>query len=86
MTEEINEPVEVTAKFAGGRLTPLLFCRQGRDYLVEQVEFVHSTNEGEARLYFFSVSGLGAIYQLVFNSQTFVWYLKGLEVLQGPTR
>ena len=85
MTEAINEPIEVIAKFAGGKLTPLFFHRRGRKYRVESVEFVHSVKEGETRFYHFSVVGSGTLYRLIFNSQAFVWRLSAAETEAAGT-
>ncbi len=79
MSEEINEPILVTAKFEKGQLTPLLFFWRGRDYRVSRVDFVYASCRGEAKFYFFSVSGDGTRYQLVFNNRTFDWKLGKVE-------
>ena len=80
MAEKINEPIEVWASFARGKLQPLRFQWQGRSYLVRQTEFVHSTYRGLSRVYYFSVVCPQARCQLAFDSQTFGWRLMGVEV------
>ena len=79
MAEKINEPIEVWASFDRGKLRPMRFHWRGRAYPVRKTEFSHYSQKGDARLYFFSVAGPGAVYQLVFNSQTFGWRLVGAE-------
>jgi len=75
MAELINEPIEVWASFAKGKLRPMRFHWRGRAYPVRGVELSHFTQKGSTKLYFFSVAASGAIYQLIFNSQTFGWRL-----------
>jgi hypothetical protein len=79
MAEKLNEPVEVWAGFAKGKLTPLRFCWRGRAYPIRQTEFTHCTNQGSVRYYFFSVAAPGALYQLVFNSRNLTWRLTGID-------
>jgi hypothetical protein len=79
MAEKINEPVEVWASFAKGKLRPLRFHWRGRAYPVRKTEFVHFSQKGAAKRYYFSVVAPGATYQLIFNSQTFGWRLAKVE-------
>ena len=79
MTEEINEPIQVIAKFKKGQLVPIRFSWRNRNYPIQRVEFIHFRNQGEAKLYFFSAIGDEANYQLIFNSQTFGWRLGKIE-------
>ncbi len=79
MIEKINEPVQVIAKFEKGEVKPLYFSWQNRDYQVKKIEFVHSHSQGAAKLFFFSVVGIGANYELIFNSQNFTWRLGRIE-------
>lgn len=81
MSEEINESVLVTARFDRGRLIPLLFGWRGRSYRVDRVDFAWASRKGEAKLYFFAVSGAGARYQLMFNDKTLDWRLGKLEAI-----
>jgi hypothetical protein len=79
MSEKINEPIKVVARFEKGRLLPLSFLWKNQCYKVDQIDLVHFSWQGSARIYFFSTRGGGAKYQLVFNSQTFGWRLAQLE-------
>lgn len=79
MTEEINESIQIVAKFEKGKLSPLHFSWRGRNYRIERVEFVHFRHQGKAKLYFFSAIGAEANYELIFNSQTFSWRLGKIE-------
>lgn len=79
MTEKINEPIEVLVKFEKGKLIPFQFSWRGQNYPLKKIEFVHFSEKGNARLYFFSAVGAQANYQLVFDSQRFTWRLGKVE-------
>lgn len=79
MSEEINEPILVTAKFEKGRLTPLLFFWRGRGYRVDGVSFAWAAKRGEAKLYYFNCRATRAQYQLIFNDRTLDWRLGRVE-------
>lgn len=81
MSEEINEPVLVTAKFERGKLIPLSFAWRGRGYRVDGVNFFYAVRKGEAKLYYFNCRAVSAQYQLVFNDKTLDWRLGRLELV-----
>lgn len=54
MIEEINEPIQVVAKFDKSKLYPLCFSWRGRNYQIQRIEFTHSYHQGKAKLYYIS--------------------------------
>ena len=54
--ELLNDPVDVRVEFSGRRVRPSCVRWGARDYPMEKVNLIHSTNEGETRIFYFSVS------------------------------
>jgi len=79
MFNKINETIQVIVKFKKGQIKPLYFSWRDKDYQVKKIEFIHSRYQGKAKLFFFSVVGVEANYELIFNSQNFTWKLGKIE-------
>jgi hypothetical protein len=72
------QPVEVTAKFTPeGRITPLKFCRQDRQYQVESTERRWQEQNG---YHILVMAASGQIFELLFSRLESRWYL----VCPGP--
>ena len=85
MLEQINEPIEVIAKFvllrqgfggqAGNKTIPVKFLWQGREILVKKVNLAYSRWEGRIKLHYFAVSDEANYFKLQLNSETLQWTL-----------
>lgn len=75
MIEQINEPIEVIAKFAANKTVPVKFLWQGREILIKKVNLAYSRWEGRAKFYFFAVSDGTNYFKLQFNSDNLNWIL-----------
>jgi hypothetical protein len=76
----IDEPVAVVASFGdGGRIRPLRFRWGGRVIQVEEVTYRWTQYEGRRKLYFFSITDGGALYNLSFDPAGLRWMLKAVE-------
>lgn len=75
MLEQINEPIEVIAKFAGNKTIPVKFLWQGREILVKKINLAYSRWEGRTKFYFFAVSDDTNYFKLQFNSDNLNWIL-----------
>jgi len=85
MLEQINEPIEVIAKFvllrqgfggqAGNKTIPVKFLWQGREILIKKVNLAYSRWEGRSKFYFFAVSDSTNYFKLQFNSESLGWTL-----------
>ena len=78
MLEEINEPIEVFAKFTGNKTIPLKFVWQNKEILVKKVNLTYSRFEGRVKFYFFAVSDGENYFKLQFDTDNLGWTL--LEV------
>ena len=79
---ELNEPVQVLVDFrpSAHRLKPTVvmpraFLWRNRRYLIHSLNLVHHEKQGEATVYYFSVSNQTNTYKLSFNNSTLEWRL-----------
>lgn len=76
---ELQEPINVWTLFKGNTITPHIFFWQGRKIKVETVNLVHTTKEGSATRYHFSVSSNGNFYRLGFELTKLKWFLEAVD-------
>lgn len=69
----LNEPVSVVASFAGGKAVPHRFRMGNRVYDIKQINLIHATREGRARIVYFSVSDALNFWKLRFDTENFEW-------------
>ncbi len=75
MLEQINEPVDVVAKFIKNKLIPIKFLWKGREIAILKINLTWSTFEGRNKFYFFAVSDSTNYFKLQFNSDNLSWTL-----------
>jgi hypothetical protein len=75
MTTMLDEPVTVSAVFAGGTVRPVWFHRRGTQIQIREIGFTWKTREGNALILHFSVTDGQGTYELRFNAGTFTWRL-----------
>ncbi|MEJ0021887.1 MAG: hypothetical protein WDN47_04940 [Candidatus Doudnabacteria bacterium] len=75
MLEQINETIEVIARFSGNKATPVKFLWQGREIPVKKINLTYSRFEGRVKFYFFAVSDDTNYFKLQFNSDSLIWTL-----------
>ena len=87
MFNQINEPIEVVAKFFAGKLLPVKFFwparsasgsvsgRHGQEILIKKINLAWSRWEGRTKFYFFAVSDNANYFKLQFNSENLSWTL-----------
>ena len=75
MFNEINEPIEVIAKFTRTETVPVKFLWNGREILVKKVNLVYSSFIGRTKFYFFAVSDDTNYFKLQFNTENLQWIL-----------
>jgi hypothetical protein len=74
--ESIQERIKVRADFEGGKITPLLFKRNGRKHRVEEVNLRWEDREAGRKLFYFSISDdAGDVYQLHLDAADMSWHL-----------
>lgn len=80
MVEVIDEPIDVSAIFRNGRIKPLSFIWNRERYEIKEVTYTWNDRQGEARLFYFSVSDGANLYELCFNSKTMDWKLNRVYI------
>lgn len=71
-----SDPIDVLVSFNhSGRVRPHRFRHAGRVYDVKQVNLVHASREGRAKIFTFSVSDDTNAWQLRFNTDDLSWRL-----------
>lgn len=80
MHESINEPIEVAAVFAQGKIRPFAFLWNKRKYHIGRVNLVHLAHQGQNIIHYFSVSDPSATnhYQISFDTGSLHWTLTEL--------
>ncbi|OGL66751.1 hypothetical protein A2856_03225 [Candidatus Uhrbacteria bacterium RIFCSPHIGHO2_01_FULL_63_20] len=73
MHETCDDPIDVVVSFTDGRVTPRRLRWRGREYAVERVNLIHATNEGERRVFYFSVSDRNHDFKLRLDTEALQW-------------
>ncbi|MFH0881560.1 MAG: hypothetical protein V2A56_01100 [bacterium] len=74
--EDIGDRIEMIALFRDGRIRPLKFRWRNRVHKVERVNGEWATDQGQTRLYHYSVMTSGPdVYELTYNSDSRGWVL-----------
>lgn len=76
---EILEPINVWVYFKNTQIQPFMFFWKGRQIKIETINLVHSSKEGSATLYHFSISAGGNFYRLRFDTVTLKWFIEAVE-------
>lgn len=76
---EISEPVNVWVFFKGNILQPYVFFWRGRRIVIDKINLVHTSKEGENTFYHFSISAGANFYKLVFELPKMTWQLEAVE-------
>jgi hypothetical protein len=74
----IDESIRVGAAFENRRVLPVWFVWRNRRYKVERVCFTWHSNQGNSKIYHYSVTDGINTYELRFNSNTLEWSLGGV--------
>ncbi len=76
MIETINEIVDVVSVCTNGKMHPLRFKWRGKVVRVKRITGEWSRNEGEAKIYYYSVLGESSDYfEICYDSRMLVWTL-----------
>ena len=78
MHEKINEPVEVLVKFSKEKMSPTFFKWREKTYKIEKLNLVHKKNDGNDKVYYFSVSDNVNFFRLAFSTRDMGWVLEEL--------
>ena len=76
MVTLVEEPVDVSAVFRGGKLRPTAFLWRGRNYRVRRVLGTHRTLKGRyLELHYSVMSENPEVYELRFSTEGMSWSL-----------
>lgn len=75
MLEQINDPIDVIAKFTGDKTIPVKFLWNGKEFLIQKVNLAYSQFIGRTKIYYFAVSDSANYFKLQFNTETLAWTL-----------
>ena len=78
MYESYDDPINILVEFVGNCVQPREFVWSNRLYTVDQVNLVHTTQEGEKCYIFFSVSNATNMFKLRFDPSALEWRLMEL--------
>jgi len=73
---QLNEKIEVLAKFEKGGVTPLFFKLSSRTIKIESVDLKYSYKSGGVDFYSYSVSANGNSYKITLNAKEMSWRLE----------
>ena len=76
---EILEPINVWVLFQKNLIQPYLFFWNSRQIKIDKINLVHTSKDGSAVFYHFSVSSGGNFYKLRFDLKTLRWFLEAVE-------
>jgi len=69
------EPVEVTARFSRGMITPLYFIFRESRFDISRLDYRWSERKGKDMVYYFNVSDKSDHYCLCLDTLTMSWSL-----------
>jgi hypothetical protein len=76
MIETINEAIEVVSVCTNGKMHPLRLRWKGKVVKVKRLTGEWIKNEGEAKIYYYSVLGENSDYfEICYDSRTLIWTL-----------
>ena len=76
MHEPIHEPIEVIASFSKNGVAPRIIRWHNRNYLIDQVNLIHTGKEGRTTVYYFSVSDKANYFKISFNTEDLSWRME----------
>jgi hypothetical protein len=73
--EELNEKIEVLARFSQGKVLPQEFLWNNKEYKITRVNYSWQERAGLAVISYFSVDTALDRYQISFNNTSLTWRL-----------
>jgi hypothetical protein len=75
MFEQINEPIEVIAKFSANKTVPIKFLWHNREILIKKINLHYTNRDGRNKFYYFAVSDGVNYFKLQFDAESLNWTL-----------
>lgn len=80
MYTQINSPISMIGVYQHGRFIPRKFLWQSKEYLVNQITFIHDLKNGGRKQRIYSIEAAGTIYRILFDRDDEQWTLQELWV------
>ncbi|MCL5292830.1 MAG: hypothetical protein M1548_10025 [Actinobacteria bacterium] len=81
LIDEVGEPIDVSAVFAGG-VKPVAFRWRNRRYIISQITGRYSALKGGYRRYAFAVrADTDEIYELTLDTRSMAWRLERVHTV-----
>lgn len=71
----LNTPIAVSVLFKCGKIFPLNFSLNNKEYTVDRITYNWQERRGREIINYFSVSSGKDLYQISFNNTSFGWRL-----------
>ena len=75
MYERVNDKIEVLVHFTIDKPIPLAIIWKKRKFKITQINFVHISHEGKAKIMEFALSSNKEAFNVKFNLEEFNWTL-----------
>jgi len=76
----IGETISVIASFGlPYKIRPVRFRWKGRLFEIREITYSWQTQEGQTRIYHFSISDGKTLYELSFDTVSLLWHIEKLE-------
>ncbi len=79
MKIELDEPISVGAVFSRGVIRPVWFIRGRRQSRISEIALTWKTRQGDTCVHHFSVTDGSGVYELQYNTATFVWRIMNAD-------
>ncbi|MEN9389472.1 MAG: hypothetical protein RLY61_556 [Candidatus Parcubacteria bacterium] len=75
MYERVNDKIEVLVHFTLEKPIPLALIWKGRKFKIQDINFVHVSHEGKAKIMEFALSSPKEAFNVKFNLEECSWTL-----------
>ena len=81
LTININKKIKVGVVFkeASADIVPRWFVKDGRQYRVDQVNYMWDEKKGRGFIKHFAVMAESTCYELTYNTERMVWHLASVD-------
>ena len=70
-----DDPIDVIVSFSNGKVAPWKLRWGTSSYIVKYVNLIHSSKEGQQKIFYFNVSDDENAWKLRFNTENLEWRL-----------
>lgn len=75
MYELINDPIDVVTTFTKQGPRPTSFIWKNQKYLIEKINFVYRSKQGDTHLVHFAAATTKEAYKITLNTKKLTWRL-----------